>query len=153
MLHIIVDKMKSRASEIPEELVHKITLMSYELNPHPVGKIMMDAYKYKADVSINMIKNMGLLDIDFLWTTRKISILIDLDWDSRECEMEWTTRKIDDDVYMSEIYISTCNIGLCMSINIRNFRYKRDSLIDVILRRLADEWMDGCVWGIGYRDW
>jgi len=145
VLHIIVDKMKR--SEIPEELVHKITLMCYELNPHPVGKIMMDAYKYKADVSINMIKNMGLLDTDELMS------LVELDWDSRECEMEWTTRKIDDDVYMSEIYISTCNIGLCMSINIRNFRYKRDSLIDVILRRLADEWMDGCVWGIGYRDW
>ena len=131
MLHIIVDKMKSRASEIPEELIHKITLMCYELNPHPVGKIMMDAYKYKADVSINMIKNMGLLDMRS-W--------VELDYDSRECEMEWTTRKIDDDVYMSEIYISTCNIGLCMSINLRN-SYKRDSLIDVILRRLVDEWM------------
>ena len=146
MLHIIVDKMKSRASEIPEELIHKITLMSYELNPHPVGKIMMDAYKYKADVSVNMIKNMGLLDMDELMS------LVELDWDSRECEMEWTTRKTDDDVYMSEIYINTCDIGLCMSINIR-WSYKRDSLIDVILRRLADEWMDGCVWGIGYRDW
>ena len=81
--------MKSRASEIPEELIHKITLMSYELNPHPVGKIMMDAYKYKADVSVNMIKNMGLLDMDELMS------LVELDWDSRECEMEWTTRKID----------------------------------------------------------
>ena len=151
MLHIIVDKMKSRASEIPEELIHKITLMSYELNPHPVGKIMMDAYKYKADVSINMIKNMGLLDMGQVNIDELMS-LVELDWDSRECEMEWTTRKTDDDVYMSEIYINTCDIGLCMSINLRN-SYKRDSLIDVILRRLADEWMDGCVWGIGYRDW
>ena len=143
--------MKSRASEIPEELIHKITLMSYELNPHPVGKIMMDAYKYKADVSINMIKNMGLLDMGQVNIDELMS-LVELDWDSRECEMEWTTRKTDDDVYMSEIYINTCDIGLCMSINLRN-SYKRDSLIDVILRRLADEWMDGCVWGIGYRDW
>ena len=143
--------MKSRASEIPEELVHKITLMCYELNPHPVGKIMMDAYKYKADVSINMIKNMGLLGMGLVNIDELMS-LVELDWDSRECEMEWTTREIDDDVYMSEIYISTCNVGLCMSMNLRN-SYKRDSLIDVILRRLVDEWMDGCVWGIGYRDW
>ena len=143
--------MKSRASEIPEELVHKITLMCYELNPHPVGKIMMDAYKYKAAVSINMIENMGLLGMGLVNIDELMS-LVEWDWDSRECEMEWTTREIDDDVYMSEIYISTCNVGLCMSINLRN-SYKRDSLIGVILRRLVDEWMDGCVWGIGYRDW
>ena len=142
--------MKSRASEIPEELVHKITLMCYELNPHPVGKIMMDAYKYKAAVSINMIENMGLLGMGLVNIDELMSS-VELDWDYRHCEMEWTTRKIDTDVYMSEIYINTCNIGLSMSINLRN-SYKRNSPIDVILRRFVDEWMNANVWGIGY-DW
>ena len=38
-------KMKSKATEIPEELVHKITLMSYKLSPHPTAKIITNYVK------------------------------------------------------------------------------------------------------------